>query len=82
MTSFRFCRAPTLLAKRGTRGKPRYVREERPVLVPPGYPGLPSWRYVPRRLLSEEDVHGSKDQAKDASLRAESVRSRYEVPTL
>jgi len=28
------------------------------------------------------DVHGSKDQAKDASHRAESVRSRYVVPTL
>lgn len=42
MTSFRFCRAPTLLSERGSRGKPRHVRDERPVLVPPGYPGLPS----------------------------------------
>jgi len=34
------------------------------------------------RCIVRIDVHGSKDQAKDASHRAESVRSRYVVPTL
>jgi len=82
MTSFRFCRASGPSCEGRDTGQAA-LRPSR---------NAPCWflpvtrfaqrRYVSRRLLAEVDVHGSKDQAKDASLRAESVRSRYEVLTL